>query len=145
MRSTKRRVYQRGRGDHLMSNRKSGRAALQTGKARRRLLSFTLTLLLIEFLDEFVFGAREAAWPLIRNDLGLSYVEVGILLSLPHLIGHLAELLIGILADVWNRRALVLGGGAVFAVALFMTASSNTFGLLLISFILINPASGAFV
>lgn len=32
----------------------------------------SLSLLAIEFLDEFVFGAREAAWPLIRTDLGLS-------------------------------------------------------------------------
>jgi MFS transporter, FSR family, fosmidomycin resistance protein len=128
-----------------MSNRKSERSALQTVEARRGVLSFTLTLLLIEFLDELVFGAREAAWPLIRNDLGLSYAQVGMLLSLPKLIGYFVELLLGVLADVWNRRALVLGGGLVFAFALMATASSSSFMLLLVAFILINPASGAFV
>jgi MFS transporter, FSR family, fosmidomycin resistance protein len=107
--------------------------------------SFTLTLLLIEFLDELVFGAREAAWPLIRDDLGLSYVQIGLLLSLPSVIGYFVETLLGILADVWNRRALVLGGGVIFAIALLMIASSNSFALLLLTFILINPASGAFV
>jgi len=44
---------------------------------------FALTLLIIEFLDEFVFGAREAAWPLIRTDLNLDYVQIGLLLSVP--------------------------------------------------------------
>jgi FSR family fosmidomycin resistance protein-like MFS transporter len=128
-----------------MSNPKLERPAVRAAGAGRGVLSFTLTLLLIEFLDELVFGAREAAWPLIRNDLGLSYAQVGMLLSLPHLIGCFAELLLGILADVWNRRAIVLGGGFAFALALMVTASSNSFALLLVSFILISPASGAFV
>ena len=43
---------------------------------------FIIILLAIEFLDEFVFGAREAAWPLIRDELTLSYGQVGLLLSL---------------------------------------------------------------
>ena len=40
-------------------------------------------LLLIEFLDELVFGVTEAAWPLIRDDLGLNYAQIGLALSLP--------------------------------------------------------------
>jgi hypothetical protein len=39
------------------------------------------TLLAIELLDELVFGAREAAWPLIRDQLSLSYTQIGLLLS----------------------------------------------------------------
>ncbi|HEX8185420.1 MAG TPA: MFS transporter [Blastocatellia bacterium] len=128
-----------------MSIRRPVRPALQTGKARGRVLSFTLTLLLIEFLDELIFGGREAAWPLIRDDLGLSYVQIGMLLSLPSLIGHLIEMLLGILADVWNRRALVLAGGMAYALALLMISSSNGFTLLMVAFILCSPASGAFV
>jgi len=105
----------------------------------------TFVLLAIEFLDELIFGAREAAWPLIRNELGLSYAQVGLLLSLPGVIGALVEPVIGILGDVGRRRALVLGGGLVFALALMLTALSQSFLLLLISFILFYPASGAFV
>jgi FSR family fosmidomycin resistance protein-like MFS transporter len=105
----------------------------------------TFTLLLIEFLDEFVFGAREAAWPLIRTDLGLSYAQVGLLLGLPNVVGNLIEPTLGILGDVWRRRVLVLGGGAVFALALLLTASSQDFPTLLASFVLFYPASGAFV
>ena len=106
---------------------------------------FTLTLLAIEFLDEFVFGACEAAWPLIRTDLGLSYAQVGLLLGLPSLVSSVVEPFLGILGDVWKRRVLVLGGGVVFALALLLTALSQDFPVLLISFIIFYPASGAFV
>ena len=42
---------------------------------------FIFIFLVIEFLDEFIFGAREAAWPLIRDDLGLTYAQIGLLLG----------------------------------------------------------------
>jgi hypothetical protein len=42
---------------------------------------FVFIFLVIEFLDEFVFGARESAWPLIRADPGLTYAQVGLLLG----------------------------------------------------------------
>jgi FSR family fosmidomycin resistance protein-like MFS transporter len=119
-----------------------GHKATRQFSAARALV---LTLLAIEFLDELVFGAREAAWPLIRSDLGLSYTQVGLLLSLPTLIGNLVELPLGILGDTWKRRELILGGGALFALALLITALSPGFPLLLIAFILLSPASGAFV
>lgn len=110
-----------------------------------RMASSLFILLMIELLDELVFGAREAAWPLIRNDLLLDYVQVGLLLSLPNIIGNLIEPVIGILSDTWRRRVLVLGGGVVFSLALALTAISNSFWPLLLSFILFYPASGAFV
>jgi FSR family fosmidomycin resistance protein-like MFS transporter len=102
-------------------------------------------LLAIEFLDEFVFGAREAAWPLIRSDLALSYAQIGLLLSAPSIVSSLIEPVLGILGDTWKRRILVVGGGLVFALSLALTAGSQTYGLLLLSFILFYPASGAFV
>ena len=104
-----------------------------------------LVLLFVGFLDHFVFGVREAAWPLIRDDLGLSYVQVGVLLSVPPLLGNLVEPLIGVLGDVWRRKALILGGAAVFALAMGLTAASQTFVLILVAFVLYGPASGAFV
>jgi FSR family fosmidomycin resistance protein-like MFS transporter len=108
-------------------------------------ITFILTLLIIEFTDEFVFGAREAAWPLIRNDLDLSYLQIGLLLSVPNVVGNIIEPVLGILGDIWNRRALILGGGIIFTLALVVTAISHSFWLLLISFTLFYPASGAFV
>jgi FSR family fosmidomycin resistance protein-like MFS transporter len=121
------------------------RRSLTQSEAGRSLRRFTFTLLLIEFLDELVFGAREAAWPLIRLDLALSYTEIGLLLSLPNICGNLIEPALGILADVWRRRALVLGGGICFAAALLLTSLSHSFPFLLAAFVLLSPASGAFV
>ncbi|TSA47664.1 MAG: MFS transporter, partial [Chloroflexi bacterium] len=100
---------------------------------------------LIEFLDELIFGVTGAAWPLIRTDLHLNYVQIGLALSLPGIIGNIIEPFLGILGDVWKRRVLILGGGIFFALACFLTAVSHNFVFLLISFIVFNPSSGAFV
>lgn len=106
---------------------------------------FVLTLLAIEFLDEFVYGARETAWPAIRADLGLSYDQIGLLLTIPTLVSNLIEPALGILADVWKRRWIILGGGVVFFLGLILVATSNSFLALMLSFIFVGPASGAFV
>jgi FSR family fosmidomycin resistance protein-like MFS transporter len=115
------------------------------GRARRGLFSLVFTLLLVEFLDELVFGVREAAWPLMRDDLRLSYTQVGVLLSVPGVVGNLIEPSFGILGDVWRRRTLVLAGGVVFALASLLVGLSTSFAALLAATILLNPASGAFV
>jgi FSR family fosmidomycin resistance protein-like MFS transporter len=112
---------------------------------RPRLGLFVLVLLLIEFLDEFVYGAREAAWPMIRTDLGLTYAQIGMLLGVPGIVSSIVEPFLGILGDAWKRRVLILGGGVVFSLALLLTGLSQSFPLLLLSFILFYPASGAFV
>ena len=101
--------------------------------------------LIIEFLDELVFGVGEIAWPLIRDDLHLKYTQIGLLLSLPGIIAAFIEPFIGILGDVWKRRLLIIVGGLLFTLSLFMTSASYSFLFLLFSFILFNPSSGAFV
>jgi FSR family fosmidomycin resistance protein-like MFS transporter len=92
-----------------------------------------------------VFGAWTAAWPLIRDDLGLSYVQVGVLLSLPHVFGSLLEPPLGLLGDGWNRRALVRAGAVSFCLALALVAVSDGFAPLLLALMLLSPASGTFV
>jgi MFS transporter, FSR family, fosmidomycin resistance protein len=101
--------------------------------------------LLIELVDELVFGIGETAWPLIRTDLRLTYTQIGLLLSVPGIIAAFIEPFLGILGDVWKRRLLTLGGGILFTFSLVLTAVSKSFLPLLISFIIFNPASGAFV
>jgi MFS transporter, FSR family, fosmidomycin resistance protein len=101
--------------------------------------------LLIELVDELVFGIGETAWPLIRTDLHLTYTQIGLLLSVPGIIAAFIEPFLGILGDVWKRRLLILGGGIFFTFSLVLTAVSKSFLPLLISFIIFNPASGAFV
>ena len=104
-----------------------------------------MTYLIIEFLDELVFGVGEIAWPLIRDELNLTYTQIGLLLSLPGIIAAFIEPFIGILGDVWKRRLLIIIGGLLFTLSLFMTSASYSFLFLLFSFILFNPSSGAFV
>ena len=107
--------------------------------------ALVLGLLLIEFLDEFFFGALEAAWPLIRDDLSLSYLQIGLLLSVPRIWGSVAGVALGILGDVWKRRALIIGGGLLFVASLFIISGSVSFAMLMVGLLIFNPASGAFV
>jgi FSR family fosmidomycin resistance protein-like MFS transporter len=81
----------------------------------------------------------------MRDDLSLSYTQVGVVLSVPPLVGNLVEPALGVLGDVWRRRALVLAGGVAFAAGTLLVGSSTGFGLLLFASIVSNPASGAFV
>jgi len=92
-----------------------------------------------------VFGAREASWPLIRHDLGLQYVQVGLLLSLPTIVSNVIEPVVGVLGDTGWRRRLILGGGVLFAASLLLFATSPSFLPMLLASALLYPASGAFV
>ncbi len=96
-------------------------------------------------LDELVFGAREAAWPLIRDDLSLSYAVIGVVLSGPSLVALLLEPVIGLAAVAGRKRAFVVAGGICFAGALTAVAAAPSWWLLLLGFALLYPASGAFV
>ena len=101
--------------------------------------------LLIEFIDELVFGISESAWPLIRNDLHLNYIQIGLALSLPGFLANFIEPFVFILGDVWRRRVLLLVGGIFFTISFLLTGLSHSFLFLLFSFVLFNPSSGAFV
>lgn len=114
-------------------------------RAARLPFFFVSVLLLVEFLDEILDGAGGAAWPLIRDDLGLTYTQVGILLSVPTFVSALIEPVLGILADVWRRRVLVLAGGVAFTLAVLAMGLSYSFAGLLAALVLFNPASGGFV
>ncbi len=114
-------------------------------RALRAPAVFVFMLLAIEFLDEIVFGAREAAWPLVRTDLGLTYFQIGLLLSLPNLVSGVVEPLLGVLGDVWKRWALIVIGGFAFALASALYGLAPSFALLMVGSMIFYPASGAFV
>jgi FSR family fosmidomycin resistance protein-like MFS transporter len=114
-------------------------------KTTRTVIVLTIIFLAIELLDELVDGVGGAAYPLIRNDLHLSYVQVGLLLTIPNTISSLIEPILGILGDLGQRRQLILGGGVAFAFALLLISLSHHFFGLLAAFVLFYPASGSFV
>jgi FSR family fosmidomycin resistance protein-like MFS transporter len=96
-------------------------------------------------LDELVYGTREAAWPLIRHDLGLSYAQVALVIAVPGYFALLVEPVLGVLADRGRRRALILAGGALFVATTVLFGLVPGFAALLVVEIVAAPSSGAFV
>jgi MFS transporter, FSR family, fosmidomycin resistance protein len=111
----------------------------------KRLPMLVVVLLMIELLDELVFGVRDATFPLLRDALSLDYVQIGVLISVPGIIASFIEPFIGVLGDTRHRKTLMLVGGLVFALQLIAIILSQQFWALLLSFIILYPASGAFV
>ena len=114
-------------------------------KSRRQSMLLVAIFLCIEFVDEVVDGLSGAAWPLIRDDLSLSYTEIGLLFSIPSIVACVLEPPIGLLGDAWRRFVLIALGGLAFATALVMFAGATDFASLLIAMALFYPASGTFV
>lgn len=106
---------------------------------------FVVLALSIEFLDELVDGVSGAAWPLIRSDVPLSYLQIGWLLTLPALIANLIEPLFALLTDTGRRRILIVCGGFAYVAALALIAASHHFWVLMAGMLLYFPAAGAFV
>jgi FSR family fosmidomycin resistance protein-like MFS transporter len=102
-------------------------------------------LLAIELLDELVFGTLGAAWPLVRDDLGLSYAEIGLALAVPGFVGSALDPLIGVLGDTGRRRVVMVVGGAALSVSVALTSAAAGFWMLVAALVLGNPSSGAFV
>lgn len=104
-----------------------------------------LVFLLIEFMDELIYSSREAAWPLIRNDLTLSYIQIGLLLSMEGMIGNVIEMGLGILGDTSARRWIIRIGGILVGLSCVAIAFSSSFWILMLALVIASPASGAFV
>ena len=105
-----------------------------------------LAALAVEFADELVDGTKSAAMPLLRDSLGLSYSQIGLLAAVPLIAGSLIELPMGVLAgDGRRRHRIALAGGVAFIGALVIAAAAQSFGALLVALVLFFPASGAFV
>jgi FSR family fosmidomycin resistance protein-like MFS transporter len=82
---------------------------------------------------------------LIRDDFSLSYVEVGLLLSIPGAVSTLADPGLALLSDIGRRRLVVLGGGLAFIGGQLVFATAPGPSVLLIASCVLYPASGAFV
>lgn len=108
-------------------------------------LPLALLFLLTEFFDELHYGVQGAVLPALRSDLGLSYAQVGLLLGLPNMLGTLIELGLMLLGDTPLRKRLVIGGGLALTAAILLIANAHTFPLALLAFIIVFPASEAFV
>jgi FSR family fosmidomycin resistance protein-like MFS transporter len=118
---------------------------LSQSKILRGALLFIAVLYGVELLDEFIYGLFGAALPTIKTELGLTYTQVGLLFTLPGLIGVVSEPFIGLLGDTRHRRALVLGGIGSTAIGLALIAAAHQYLLLLAATGVTYVASGAYV
>ncbi len=125
-------------------NKKSRISILFTSLAKG-VTSLLALFLLIEFFDEFNYGVGNAALPAIRNDLGFSYVQVGLLLGLPGIVNTFIEPVLMLLGDTRYRKNIMLGGGLAIALSLVAIAAAHDFALVLLGMVIAFPASGAFV
>ena len=101
--------------------------------------------LAIELFDELYYGIHTAALPALRSDLGLSYAQVGLLLSLPGIVNALIEPGIMLLGDTRWRKWLVVGGGLAISIGSLTLAEAGSFTTALLAMVILFPASGAFV
>jgi FSR family fosmidomycin resistance protein-like MFS transporter len=118
---------------------------LSQSKILRGLLLFSAVLYGVELLDEFIYGLFGAVLPTIKTELALTYTQVGLLFTLPGLIGVMSEPFIGLLGDTRHRRALVLGGVVATAIGLALIAGAQRYLPLLLAQCIMYVASGAYV
>ncbi len=99
----------------------------------------------VEFLDEFIYGLQGAILPKLRDDLALTYTEVGLLFTIPGLIGIIGAPIIGLIGDTRYRKTLVVGGIVATAFGLLLTGIGQSFAIILLAFSILYVASDAYV
>ncbi|HAE82133.1 MAG TPA: MFS transporter, partial [Ktedonobacter sp.] len=104
---------------------------------------FRWTLLSMPLLDELITGFPIVGLPLLRDQLGLSYEQVGLLFSAGALSGMIIEPGINILSDRTSKRRWVIGGLLLLAVGFALAGSTTNFVVLLLAFALTSPADCA--
>jgi len=109
-------------------------------------LSGLLAALAVELADELVDGTKSAAMPLIRHDLALNYLQIGMLAAVPLVVGSVLELPAGVIAGTGSRRRrFILAGGLVFVASVLAAGLATSFLGLLAALTVFFPASGLFV
>jgi len=103
--------------------------------SRAKLLS--VTLLCIELLDELIAGLPVVALPLLRDQAGLTYAQVGLLFALAELAAVLSDPILGLLSDRGSKRWWIIGGLAGLSLSFVLIGSAHNFALLLPGFMLI--------
>lgn len=96
----------------------------------RRLLFLIYALL---FVDEVALLAIIPLTPIFTDELGLSKVEVGVLLSASSITTVVTSIPIGLLSDRVGARRLTLASGAILAVSTLGQGLAGDFGSLLAS------------
>lgn len=105
----------------------AGRGADEGGQGTRTLVLATLQQ---AGLTVVRFG-MPALVPFVREDLALSFVQVGILLAAMDIGGFPAFIPTGVLADRWGERRVLRAGGMLVGSAAILGALVPSYGVLL--------------
>src|SRR5260370_6657932 len=100
-------------------------------------------LLCMGLVDELVVGIPVVALPLLRDRLGLSYVQIGLLFTAGALSSIVLEPLINLFSDRGSKRPWILSGLLILAVAFVVMSNATSYTLLLLAFIVYFPATDA--
>ncbi len=66
-------------------------------------------------------------YPILHDQYGFSYTEIGLLTSIPNLVGGLLQLVFGYLGRYVARKLLIGVGAMLVGVSLFLNATATTF------------------
>lgn len=100
-------------------------------------------LLCMGLMDELIAGLPVVALPLLRDRLGLSYAQVGLLFTAGALSGMLLEPLINLFSDRHSKKPWILWGLFILTITEIIIGNTTSYGLLLLAFIISSPAGGA--
>lgn len=116
--------------------------SLRKPSAAPRPSLFYLSLFSLPLIDELVSGVPVLTTPLMRAELDLSYVQVGLLFTVAELAAFAVDPLVNTLSDQWPKHHLLLGGMFGLAAGFALAAVSPMFGLLLIGMTIIGATNG---
>lgn len=91
-----------------------------------------VTLLSMGLFDEIISGFSTIGLPLFRDQLGLSYTQIGLIFTVSALIAAILEPLLNLLSDRGSKRYWILGGLLVFMLSFILRANTHAFALLLL-------------
>jgi MFS family permease len=100
------------------------------------------TLLSYGLFDEIVSGLPIVGLPLLRDQLGLNYGQVGLLFAVGSVSAMILEPFINILSDRHSKRWWILGGLLCLILSFVVAALTSNYGILLLVFALYYPAIG---
>ena len=83
------------------------------------------------FASHFLQLAPASLLPLMREDLDVSYTQLGLVLTIIFATSGVGQILAGVLVDRWLPHRLLLGGLALQAIAIALMGLVPTFALLL--------------
>ncbi len=107
--------------------------------------SLFVTLLSYGLFDEIVSGLPVVGLPLLRDQLGLSYEQIGLLFAVGSCSAMVLEPIINVLSDHHSKRWWILGGLLCLILSFVMAGSASNYSVLLLVFALYYPAVGTAV